>query len=195
MEFEAGWNDISIPFIDRILTLLATSTSPNILRPATAITRKFVHSAPHLQNADMYATPGARDKKRRGQTKGKEREILSYSNLSGADEKFGFEAVWARMGAVGQMIEGDDGESEQEIVFRNILKRLEGTGDLELVSLRRVFISIEMSSFDLRRLIWHSLGLVNACLRTADEDECLSYSALISTLDQCNIRKHVTVSQ
>jgi hypothetical protein len=54
----------------------------------------------------------------------------------GADGRFGFDAVWARMGRAGADLEGDG--SDMEKFWRVVLKRLEGTGDLELVALRYV---------------------------------------------------------
>lgn len=83
---------------------IATSTAPNILRPATAILRKVFMST------------------------------LPASSAQSADRgRFGFGDLSARIEQVGADIQG---ESHAENVWKVVVKRLEGTGDLELVAQR-----------------------------------------------------------
>jgi hypothetical protein len=93
------------------------------LRPATAIIRKFVISAPHLRSppGKPIQTPSRR--------KGKEKA----EGPEEVDRRFGFDAIWRRMEGIGAGLEGEGNEMER--AWRVVVKRMEGTGDLELVAL------------------------------------------------------------
>lgn len=118
LEFEAAWADIGDDFIDRLLVLLVTVQQTNVLRPATAVIRKLVISTSQAEA------------KSRG--KGKAR-IASASNGDEEKHSIGFERVWARMQVLDVSVEGPRSASG---VFKVLSKRLEGTGDLELVAQR-----------------------------------------------------------
>ena len=51
------------------------------------------------------------------------------------NNRYGFEKMFTQMCMVGEMLDGDEG-SGGERFFRIIVKRLESTGDLELVAQR-----------------------------------------------------------
>lgn len=52
---------------------------------------------------------------------------------AGPDKRFGFDAIWRRMESVGAGLPGEGNELER--IWTIIVKRIEGTGDLELVAL------------------------------------------------------------
>ncbi|WVQ81129.1 hypothetical protein IAT38_003251 [Cryptococcus sp. DSM 104549] len=178
LEFESGWGDLSDTFIDRVLTLLIDASQPNILRPATAIIRKLVISSPQLANestglrmtSNAYASM-RNDRKGKGRGKdgkdGKDKEAEV--------NQYGFERVYGRMKGLGIVYTGDNGEygaQAAEYVFKIVVKRLEGTGDLELVA--------------------QSLGLINACLRSGHQENSRQYHELVWILDHLNIRRYIS---
>nr|XP_031861447.1 uncharacterized protein CI109_003051 [Kwoniella shandongensis]KAA5528519.1 hypothetical protein CI109_003051 [Kwoniella shandongensis] len=182
LEFESGWGDLSDTLIDQILHLLITASQTNILRPATAIIRKLVISSPqlapetnpHIAGMKLPVTPyGAVRKDRKSKGKGKEK--------LGEDEsvnQYGFDRVYGRIKAMGIVgghdEEGHDGQTlgAVEYLFKVVTKRLEGTGDLELVA--------------------QSLGLINASLRSAYQENSKQYNELVSVLEYVNVRRYVS---
>ncbi|WWC63902.1 uncharacterized protein I303_106507 [Kwoniella dejecticola CBS 10117] len=177
LEFESGWGDLSDQFIDRILYLVITASQPNILRPATAIIRKLVISSPQLNSKDnnlaglkMPVTPYGQIKKDR---KGKSKEVTQVN-------QYGFDRVYNRI----KYVIGDDGRygnghgnehrgiSGVELFFKVVVKRLEGTGDLELVA--------------------QSLGLLNSCLRSGHQENSKQYPELVAVLEHLNIKRYVS---
>lgn len=133
LEFESGWGDLSDTFIDRVLSLLMSATQPNILRPATAITRKLVISSPQLQTSISAQATTPFHGKGKGKDKGKGKERVTAEE---SVNRYGFDRVYARMEAVGSQMEEDNGMAGRALLFRVIVKRLESAGDLELVSQR-----------------------------------------------------------
>jgi engulfment/cell motility protein 1 len=97
-----------------------------VLRPATAIIRKLVISSPQT------------DGKGNGKAKGRANSLETSSALPAHEElggdRFGFDRVWKRMEQVEASVEG--GKRGTEGLLGVIVKRLEGTGDLELVAQR-----------------------------------------------------------
>ncbi|ORX39155.1 hypothetical protein BD324DRAFT_618673 [Kockovaella imperatae] len=158
LEFESGWEDLTDEFINRVLHLLISGTQPNILRPTTAIVRKLIISSPQVDIARQRAHLRARSK---GKGKEKETPEPPTSPLI----QYGFDKVFLRM----EGVESTDGAMG---VFRVVVKRLEGTGDLELVA--------------------QSLGLVNVSLRSAQQDNSPNYPGLVDILEVLNVRKHVS---
>jgi hypothetical protein len=135
-------------FVDRVLHLLVSAGQPNVIRPATAIVRKLVISSPHF-SGDLH-NPKSPGQKLRRKSKGKEKEKASdkgtpatthsllMSPTLGQEQSvnyYGFEKIYMRMCLVGDTLDGEEG-SGGERFFRIIVKRLEGTGDLELVAQR-----------------------------------------------------------
>lgn len=133
-------------FVDRVLHLLVSAGQPNVIRPATAIVRKLVISSPHF-SGDIHnpKSPGPKIKRK---NKGKEKEqdkgtpattySLVMSPTPGQEQPlnhYGFERIFVRMCLVGETLDGEEG-SAGERFFRIVIKRLEGTGDLELVAQR-----------------------------------------------------------
>lgn len=138
LEYEAAWSDLTDTLIERILHQLIDSPAPNVLRPATAITRKLIISSPHFSgdpsNPRGLATPAKAKSKK---NKGKERVPPTATPgvvpepTEDALQRYGFDSVYARMRAVGDELEGE-GEAVERFL-RVVVKRLESTGDLELV--------------------------------------------------------------
>ncbi len=123
LELDAGWGELSDTFIDRILLLLVSSSQPNILRPATAIIQKLVLSSPQLDNESTpLKTPKAR-------SKGKVKELISTPDTV---LRYGFERVYTRMEAIGR--DEASGVKGAASILGVVVRRLEGTGDLELVA-------------------------------------------------------------
>lgn len=91
-----------------------------------------------------------------------------------AVNNYGFERIFGRISEAGMLI--DDGQvgPGAERVFRPIVKRLEVQRDLELVS--------------------QSLALINACLRSAQQEGSKRYSELINVIEALGTRRHVAVS-
>ncbi len=120
---QSGLGEVSDTLIDRLLLLLVTATQPNISRPATAIIRKLVIPSPHA--AEENATQRtARDK---ANGKGKKRA----SDPEGS-HRYGFNRIYGRMELLGSdELSGVKGAARAMAV---VVKRLEGTGDLELVA-------------------------------------------------------------
>ncbi|KAK8844114.1 hypothetical protein IAR55_006908 [Kwoniella newhampshirensis] len=181
LEFESGWGYLSDTFIDQILSLLITASHPNVLRPATAICRRLVISSPHLvleskpniAGLKMPVTPyGTVRKDQRSRGKGKER--------SGDEEsvnQYGFDRVYGSIKGMGIVAPSEDSHEVQtsgavEYFFKVVVKRLEGTGDLELVA--------------------QSLGLINACLRSGYEENSKQYPELVAILEHLNVRRYVS---
>ena len=152
MEYDNGWGDFSDDFIDRIIIILASSNVPNIVRPATVIVRKLI-----------VASPKAYGGSSKGKHKARENEAIN---------QYGFDRVFARICEVGHKVPDDHGGAPADRVFRPIIKRLEGTRDLELVA--------------------QSLALINAALRSAQQEGSKRYSDLIAVIDGLGVRKHVT---
>jgi engulfment/cell motility protein 1 len=118
LDFEASWQDLSDKAIDWILNLLVVAPQLNVLRPATAIIRKLVRSG--LQSGVK--------KNNKGKSK-----VGALERNGGAD-RLGFDEIWERMRGIPG---GEDGRHEGvQGLFGVLVKRLEGTGDLELVSQR-----------------------------------------------------------
>lgn len=145
LEFEPAWASLTDAFVDRVLSLLVSNSQPNVLRPATAIVRKLVVASPHFSGelANPKA-PGSKVKNRK--SKGKEKALTSTPNTVVSDSthlnetminQYGFEKTYMRMCLVGETLDGEEG-SGGERFFRILVKRLESTGDLELVAQRCV---------------------------------------------------------
>jgi hypothetical protein len=152
MEYDNGWGDFSDEFIDRIIIILASSSVPNIVRPATVIVRKLI-----------VASPKAASGSAKGKQKARENEAIN---------QYGFDRVFNRICEVGHKVPDDHGGSPADRVFRPIIKRLEGTRDLELVA--------------------QSLALINAALRSAQQEGSKRYSDLIAVIEGLGARRHVT---
>lgn len=91
-------------------------------------------------------SPGPKIKRKsKGKEKEKEKEkgtpattsslLMSPGPQEPAVNHYGFERIFVRMCLVGDTLDGEEG-SGGERFFRIIVKRLEGTGDLELVAQR-----------------------------------------------------------
>lgn len=118
MDYDNGWGDFTDDLIDRVLHVLATSVTPNIVRPATVVVRKLILASPK---------PGSN-------AKGKQR-----AREGDAVNNYGFDRVFARIVAVGEKLLDEQHRSGPvERFFRAIVKRLEGTRDLELSAQRCV---------------------------------------------------------
>ncbi|WVF65412.1 hypothetical protein IAT40_000139 [Kwoniella sp. CBS 6097] len=173
LEFESGWGDLSDTFIDRLLHLVISASQPNILRPATAIVRKLIISSPQftgegVAGLKMPVTPYGQVKKdRRSKGKGKERAVDADSV-----NQYGFDRVYKRIKGVIDPEGGDHGLSGVELFFKVVVKRLEGTGDLELVA--------------------QSLGLVNSCLRSGYQENSKLYPELVAVLEHLSVRRYVS---
>lgn len=143
LEFEPAWTNLTDPFVDRVLSLVVSNLQTNVLRPATAIARKLVVAAPHFSgDRSNPKAPGSKAKNRK--SKGKERALLGTPNSMVVDldpgsevisDRYGFEKTYVRMCLIGETLDGEEG-SPAERFFRIVVKRLEGTGDLELVAQR-----------------------------------------------------------
>ncbi|WRT69192.1 uncharacterized protein IL334_006176 [Kwoniella shivajii] len=174
LEFESGWGDLSDNFIDRILQVLITASQPNILRPATAIIRKLVISSPQLKDnkpgLKMPVTPYGQIKKDR-KGKGKDKDFNDKDNRDPDKvNQYGFDRVYGRIkGIIG---EDDDGHNGVELLFKIVVRRLEGTGDLELVA--------------------QSLGLINSCLRSGHQENSKQYPELVNVLEHLSIRRYIS---
>ncbi|RXK38189.1 hypothetical protein M231_04563 [Tremella mesenterica] len=170
LEYEAPWLHLTDAFVHRVVSLLITSTAPNIIRPATAIVRKLViGSAKNIvtnsaNTGTLVGHPGYPSRK------GKEKEKKS-KDVKGAGQ-YGFDRVWPVIQKVGEGILSDHGGSGAERVFRVMVGRLESTGDLELVA--------------------QSLGLVNASLRSAAQESSSHYPALVGILERLSVRRYVS---
>ncbi|WWC72975.1 uncharacterized protein I206_106939 [Kwoniella pini CBS 10737] len=171
LEFESGWGELSDQFIDRMLNLVITASQPNVLKPATAIIRKLVISSPQLNAKDnnlaglkMPVTPYGQTKKDR---KGKSKEVTQVN-------QYGFDRIYNRIKYVVGDDDGTDhrGISGVELFFKVVVKRLEGTGDLELVA--------------------QSLGLINSCLRSGHQENSKQYPELVDLLERLSIRRYVS---
>jgi engulfment/cell motility protein 1 len=118
--------------IDRILHLLIIAPQLNVLRPCTAIVRKLIVSSPQVNGK----------KKDKGKGKGKPLPFVMEDGRRTTVEadRFGFDRMWQRMSGVGRDEEGVRGG--QEGLLSVVVKRLEGTSDLELVAQRLAFSSM-----------------------------------------------------
>ena len=143
LEFEPAWATLTDPFVDRVLALLVSNSQTNVLRPATAIVRKLVVASPHF-SGDISNPKAPGSKIRNRKSKGKEKAILGTPNSMALDQetvtevinnRYGFEKMFTHMCMIGETLDGDEG-SGGERFFRIIVKRLESTGDLELVAQR-----------------------------------------------------------
>ncbi|TXT13206.1 hypothetical protein VHUM_01607 [Vanrija humicola] len=148
MEYETGWADFSDKFIDRVIYVLASSSAPNIVRPATVILRKLVIASPKTHGSH------------KGKAKARESDAVNV---------YGFDRIYSRINEVDYQ-DGHAGPAAERI-FRPIVKRLEGTRDLEVVA--------------------QSLALINACLRTAQQEGSKRYSDLIGVIETLGTRKYV----
>jgi hypothetical protein len=107
-----------------------------------------VISSPHF-SGDIH-NPKSPGPKIRRKSKGKEKEKASergtpatthslvMSPAPGQEQPinyYGFERIFMRMCLVGDTLDGEEGTGGERF-FRIIIKRLEGTGDLELVAQR-----------------------------------------------------------
>lgn len=113
MEYETGWADFSDKFIDRVIYVLASSSAPNIVRPATVIVRKLVIASPKTHGSH------------KGKAKARESDAVNV---------YGFDRIYTRINEVDYQ-DGHAGPAAERI-FRPIVKRLEGTRDLEVVAQR-----------------------------------------------------------
>ena len=113
-----------------MLHQLISASQPNVLRPATAIVRKLVISSPQVNKVRKRAESKAKDK---GKGKEKEGAIDVREPLASPMVQYGFDKIYMRMEGVQVPGDGDDGAFG---IFRIVVKRLEGTGDLELVAQR-----------------------------------------------------------
>ncbi|KAK6906154.1 hypothetical protein I203_100138 [Kwoniella mangroviensis CBS 8507] len=177
LEFESGWGDLSDTFIDRILNIVITATQPNILRPSTAIIRKLVISSPQLSSngnnnnipgMKLPSTPYGQTKKDR---KGKAKE-QSNGNGNGNSDGYGFDRIYSRIKRLVPDNEGNHGFNGVELFFKVVVKRLEGTGDLELVA--------------------QSLGLINSCLRSGHQENSKQYPELVAILEHLSVRRYIS---
>lgn len=161
LEYESAWADLTDTFITRILLLLIYATQPNVLRPATAIIRKLVisrlssshHDNPPelLISASTKALglkpvlgPGPRHDVIGGKNraKRKSRELTpaakdQHHHCKG-HSLYGFDKVYILIKQLNIVSSGEDEGSvaNAEYLFKILVKRLEGTGDLELVAQR-----------------------------------------------------------
>jgi hypothetical protein len=119
LEFESSWSDLTDLFVDQILHIVVYNSQPNILRPATAIIRKLVISTSQVDT-------GVRDRKGKGKAGAKPKNEATFDN------PFGFDRIFKRMKH--NDIEGSSNGAAG--LFKVVTKRLEGTGDLELVAQR-----------------------------------------------------------
>ncbi|ODO06045.1 hypothetical protein L198_01274 [Cryptococcus wingfieldii CBS 7118] len=198
LEFESGWSELSDTFIRRLLSILLSATQPNILRPATAILRKLVISSPSPASASASAadlqsslkpSPGyflsggsAKDRSKTNRNSKDNRQ----SHGAALDSKFyGFDRVYSLVkslplttthpgsGSGSGSGSREEGESikNAEYFYKSLIKRLESTGDLELVA--------------------QSLGLINASLRSGHQEGSLQYYELVWILENLGIKKYV----
>nr|ODO03704.1 hypothetical protein L204_00040 [Cryptococcus depauperatus CBS 7855] len=182
LEFESGWSELTDPFILRLLNILISSSQPNILRPATAILRKLAISTPPTQaiagtgdngtgvsSRQGYFLNGGKDRERsKGRRKDKEK---------GKDERrcYGFDKIYTLIKSLDLVHIGEDDENaiaNAEFVFKILIKRLEGTGDLELVA--------------------ETLGLINACLRSGHQEGSRQYYELAWIVEHLGIRRYIS---
>ena len=153
---------------------MISAGQPNVLRPATAILRKLVISSQQLV------------KRSKAKGKGRVRDGRDEGVVVDDTAYFGFSRVWARMQIAQSPTDGIIGS---EGVLRVIAKRLEGAGDLELVAQRS---AIQTSEYVCEAD--GSLGFLNACLRSAQQEESTFYPELVSIVEMLNIRRYVSVS-
>jgi engulfment/cell motility protein 1 len=105
---------------------MVSPAQPNILRPSTAIIRKLViASPPTFAPGPAHAAKG---KKKASNESAEQDTVLVY----------GFDRVYPRLALVGDGIEDSNSTSGPGRFLKVILKRLEGTGDLELAAQRYV---------------------------------------------------------
>lgn len=198
LECESAWADLTDAFITRILLLLIHATQPNVLRPATAIIRKLVISHPSPSHRDNPAElllsasikapglkpvlgPGPRHDVIGGKNraKRKSRELTPPEKEQPHHYKghslYGFDKVYTLIKQLNIVSSGanDEGSvANAEYLFKILVKRLEGTGDLELVA--------------------QSLGLINACLRSGNQEGSRQYYELVWILENLGIRRYVS---
>ncbi|WVQ73600.1 hypothetical protein IAR50_003179 [Cryptococcus sp. DSM 104548] len=194
LEFESGWSDLSDPFIRRLLSILLSATQPNILRPATAILRKLViSSAPaaasasaanllasgtdlttSLKGSQGYFLGGGGGKGRNKKHRSKDNR---HSNGATLEVKYyGFDKVYSLIKSLpihssSGSTSDPDSIKNAEYFYKHLIKRLESTGDLELVA--------------------QSLGLINASLRSGHQEGSPQYYELVWILENLGIRKYV----
>ena len=147
LEFEVALRDITDDLVDRVLYILVTSGQTNILRPATSIVRKLVHSSaarddgamatsvtgPNLakiasQDIDtpQKTAPNPFNFTTTRSAKGKFRAVDESSAV------WSFSRVWDRLSRIA---DGGPGVgSAAERLFNSLAKRLEPGADLELIS-------------------------------------------------------------
>jgi hypothetical protein len=170
LQNDAAWTDISVPLVDRLFYWICTSTAPNILLPTTAILRKmftaYAHTGGRTRDRERerdgkdkdkdktsaysaYTTPTRRDKGKGRALLGAGAESLdgTISNANaaasnGGADGLGFGVLWSRMAVVGGHNLVDIAAGPAETVLRAVVRRLEGTGDLELVSERWVGVTL-----------------------------------------------------
>jgi hypothetical protein len=149
MDYDNGWGEFTDDFIDRVLIVLACSSAPNVVRPATVIVRKLITASPKSHSG-------------KGKQRAQQRDAVN---------NYGFDRVFARILAIGHKAPDEHGSGPAERIFRPIVKRLEGTRDLELSA--------------------QSLALINASLRSAHQEGSKRYSDLITVIEALNTRKYV----
>ena len=127
LEFESSWPDLNDKIVDKCLHLLLSASQPNILRPATAIIHKLVMASPESRRLQVQLT---------GKGKAKETDPIEEDTQEKPSSLLlGFEKVFARIQAMGFAEQGS-GSGGAPGFLKVITKRLEGTGDLELVAQR-----------------------------------------------------------
>ncbi|WVO22443.1 uncharacterized protein IAS62_003773 [Cryptococcus decagattii] len=160
LEYESAWADLTDTFITRILLLLIYATQPNVLRPATAIVRKLVTSLPlssHHNNQPEFSlsastkAPGFMP----GLGPGLRHDVIGGSTI------------------IKVIREDDEGSvTNVEYFLKILVKRLESTGDLELVA--------------------ESLGLINTCLKSGNQEGSRQYYELVWILENLGICRYVS---
>ncbi|KIR28517.1 hypothetical protein I309_02441 [Cryptococcus deuterogattii LA55] len=198
LEYESAWTDLTDTFITRILLLLIYATQPNVLRPATAIVRKLVTSLPlssHHDNqpeSSLSAStkapglkPGLGPEPRHDVIGGKTRAKRRSRELTLAEKdrqhhhqghpSYGFDKVYTLIKQLNIVSSGEDNEgsvTNAEYYLKILVKRLESTGDLELVA--------------------ESFGLINACLRSGNQEGSRQYYELVWILENLGICRYVS---
>ncbi|ODN81097.1 hypothetical protein L202_03192 [Cryptococcus amylolentus CBS 6039] len=201
LEFESGWSELSDTFIRRLLSILLSATQPNILRPATAILRKLVISSPSpastsasasasagadlqssLKPSPGYFLSGGSTSAKDRYKKNRNSKDNRHSNGAALESKhYGFDRVYSLIkslplttthpGSGSGSREEEESVKNAEYFYKTLIKRLESTGDLELVA--------------------QSLGLINASLRSGHQEGSPQYYELIWILENLGIKKYV----
>ncbi|ODO09557.1 hypothetical protein I350_03160 [Cryptococcus amylolentus CBS 6273] len=211
LEFESGWSELSDTFIRRLLSILLSATQPNILRPATAILRKLVissspfptstsasasasASAAGPNGADLqsslkpsqvpgYFLSGGSAKDRSKKTRNSKDNNRQSNGAALEGKWYGFDRVYSLIKSLplaGHPSSSSGSREEEESIknaeyfYKTLIKRLESTGDLELLLMEA-----------------YSLGLINASLRSGQQEGSPQYYELVWILENLGIKKYV----